>query len=207
MDIKFLTDNADSWIIPYVEKLKVLIPDAEHIYTTDGMTSGDIIFILSCEKIIDNKTLKKHKHNVVIHPSDLPEGRGWSPIAWQIIEGKNDIVFTAFEAVEKVDAGDVYIKDTLRLRGDELNEEIKHLQGMMTIKMVMDFLIKHPKASPQRPGGTYYKKRTKENSRLDIHKTIADQFNLLRVVDNERYPAYFIHKEKKYTLKIENESI
>ena len=204
MDIKILTDNPGSWIMPYVEKLKVLLSDykVSHIYSTEDMQPGDVMFILSCEKIIGSEALRKHKHNVVIHPSDLPEGRGWSPLAWQVVEGRKIIVFTAFEATEKVDAGDVYIKDTLVLRGDELNEEIKHLQGMMTIKMVMDFLIKHPKAIPQRPGGTYYKKRTREHSRLDASKTIADQFDLLRVVDNERYPAYFEHKDKTYILSI-----
>ena len=35
-----------------------------------------------------------------------------------------------------------------------------------------------------------------------IKQIIKDQFNLLRIVDNSRYPAFFIHKNKKYVLKI-----
>ena len=43
---------------------------------------------------------------------------------------------------------------------------------------------------------------TSEGSELDINKSIKSQFNMLRVVDNERYPAFFSHKKKKYIIKI-----
>ncbi len=205
MDIKILTDNPDSWIIPYVDKLRALSCDVSHIYTTEGITPGDILFILSCEKIIKPEMLKLHKHNVVIHPSDLPRGRGWSPLAWQIMEGENKIVFTAFEAEQRVDAGGVYMKKTLKLSGHELNDEIKHLQGMMTINMVMELIRCMPSPTPQTGTATYYRRRACDDSRLDPDKTIAEQFNLLRVVDNERYPAYFDYKGKRFIIKITHE--
>jgi methionyl-tRNA formyltransferase len=44
--------------------------------------------------------------------------------------------------------------------------------------------------------------RTSKDSKLNMNKTIKNQFNLLRIVDNERYPAYFIYNNKKYILKI-----
>ena len=52
---------------------------------------------------------------------------------------------------------------------------------------------------------TFYKKRTAKDSKLDINKTINEQFNLLRIVDNENYPAFFYKDGKKYILKIEEE--
>ncbi len=207
MKITILTDNPNSWIIHYVARLKVILGEASHIFTTKGMKKGDILFILSCENIIPPEILKLHKYNVVIHPSDLPKGRGWSPLAWQIIEGKNDIVFTAFEATEKADAGHVYMKKTLRLEGNELNEEIKHLQGLMVINMVSEIVSHIPKAQPQTGVATYYDKRTKEHSLLDVNKSIAEQFNLLRVVDNERYPAYFEYRGRRYILSIRHEPL
>lgn len=48
----------------------------------------DIVFILSYHRIIDTQYLAKHKHNIVIHASDLPQGKGWAPMFWQILEGK-----------------------------------------------------------------------------------------------------------------------
>ena len=50
--------------------------------------------------------------------------------------------------------------------------------------------------------GSFYRKRTPEDSELDIDKTIREQFNLLRAVDNNRYPAFFKLNGQKYTLKI-----
>ena len=62
--------------------------------------------------------------------------------------------------------------------------------------------IKKMKGESQRGEETFYKKRTPKDSELDINKTIKEQFNLLRIVDNEKYPAFFKFKNKIYTLKI-----
>jgi len=54
----------------------------------------------------------------------------------------------------------------------------------------------------QRGKGSFYKRRGARDSRLDISKTIAEQFDLLRVVDNDIYPAFFKYKGQKYFLKV-----
>jgi methionyl-tRNA formyltransferase len=38
---------------------------------------------------------------------------------------------------------------------------------------------------------------------LDPQKSLAEQFNILRVVDNDRYPAFFEWNGRRYNLKIE----
>ena len=40
----------------------------------------DITAILSYYNIIPEKFLKHSKHNLVVHESDLPKGRGFSPL-------------------------------------------------------------------------------------------------------------------------------
>ena len=54
---------------------------------------------------------------------------------------------------------------------------------------------------------TFYKKRNSENSKLDIDKSIKEQFNLLRIVDNDSYPAFFEVDGNRYILKIELEKM
>jgi methionyl-tRNA formyltransferase len=140
----------------------------------------------------------------VVHPSKVPLGKGWSPLAWQVLEGSNNIPVSLFEAVEAVDAGDVYIVDYIKLEGHELNDEIKHQQGLITMKMVkryideFEFMIGIPQSGEE----TFYSRRRQKENELDINKTISEQFNLLRVVDNERYPAHFYINGQKYILKI-----
>ncbi len=210
MNITLLTDNPDSWIIPYVEELKSeLSEDHEvfHVYKISDITGGDILFLLSCESIVPSEYLALHKNNIVVHPSKLPKGRGWSPLAWQILEGKNKIPVSLFEAVERVDAGDVYLVDWIILEGHELNDEIKHLQGMITTRMIKEYLKTYPSAAgtPQSGDDSYYPRRSAMDSELSVEKSVGEQFDLLRVVDNERYPAFFILNGKKYTLKIHKE--
>lgn len=209
MRITIFTDNPNSWILPYVNELKEMISEHEilHVFSEKEIRQGDVMFILSCESILKHDTLKSHKNNIVIHPSKVPQGKGWSPLAWQIIENKNIIPVSLFEAVEKVDAGDVYLVDFIELTGSELNDEIKHKQGAITIKMILEFLDKYPniKGIPQNGEESFYKKRGKKDSELDANKSLAEQFNLLRVVDNERYPAYFFYDNVKYVIKIYKE--
>lgn len=206
MKITILTDNPDSWIIPYVEVIKNDLGKTHtvnHVYSHNEIKVGDILFILSCEKIIKNKTLILHKNNIVIHPSKLPKGRGWSPLAWQILEGNNNIPISLFEAVEDVDAGPIYISDYIKLEGHELNEEIKTLQGKKTIELVNKYVNEYPLEPLYQQGmPTYYRKRNEKDNELNIKESIESQFDLFRVVDNERYPIHFYKDGVKYNLKI-----
>lgn len=207
MKITILTDNPNSWIIPYVEDLKKELSEnhrLHHVYNIVDIVGGDIMLILSCENILKKEFLQLHKSNIVVHPSKLPQGKGWSPLAWQVLEGLNKIPVSLFEAVEDVDAGDVYIVDYIELKGHELNDEIKHKQGLLTIKMIKQYINKFNtiKGIPQSGEESFYPRRKQKENELNINKTIADQFNLLRVVDNERYPAYFYIGDQKYTIKI-----
>ena len=127
---------------------------------------------------------------------------------WQILEGKNEIVFTMFEADEKVDNGPIYMKKTLKLDGYELNPELREKQAKQIINMCLEFVNNYEKyknPTPQEGEETFCPKRTPKDSKLDINKSIKEQFNLLRIVDNENYPAFFEINGHKYILKIYKE--
>lgn len=142
-----------------------------------------------------------------MHESALPQGKGWSPLTWQILEGKNEIPITLLEAEESVDSGNIYIQDVMRFNGAELVDELRQKQAEYTIKSCVSFVKDYPgiisKGTAQSGESSYYKKRGPKDSKLDPDKTIREQFNLLRVVDNERYPAYFELNGIRYMLKIE----
>lgn len=206
MQITFLTDNPDSWILPYIELLKAEFSkkhEVSHVFKAPDIKGGTIMFMLSCERIIPLEYLKLHQSNVVIHPSKLPQGKGWSPLTYQVLDGKTEIPVTMFEATEALDAGDVYALDYIKLEGHELLGEIKHQQGLITMKLAKYYVENYPLPStPQNGEESFYSRRRPKASMLDPNKTIAEQFNLLRVVDNERYPAYFLLGGKKYVVKI-----
>ncbi len=210
MKIQILVDNKDSWIVPYVHMLIEEIEKRNGIravlhYSSKDVTSGDILFLLSCEKIF--RKLSLNTHNIVVHESELPKGKGWSPLSWQVLEGKKRIPVTLFEAAEKVDSGDIYLQEFIYLDGTELLPELKHKQGMLTNKMILDFIDLYPNISAKKQVGeeTSYKKRNPQDSELSLNKTLGEQFNLLRICDNERYPAFFVRDGIKYVLRISKE--
>lgn len=211
MKITILTDNPKSWVIPYVEILKNKLNshDVIHIFSAEEIQKGDIMFILSCEKILKPKYLNLHKNNIVIHPSKLPQGKGWSPLAWQILEGSNSIPVTLFEACSEVDAGDIYFVDYIQLEGHELNDEIKSKQGEIMISMIIRYLdnYNHFEKKIQIGEESFYKKRSKLDNKLDVELPLKDNFNILRIADNDRYPAYFELNGYTYILKIYKENI
>ena len=44
----------------------------------------------------------------------------------------------------------------------------------------------------------------KLDSELDIKKSIKDQFDKLRIVDNNKYPPFFLINKKIYTIRIDH---
>lgn len=204
--VTILTDNPNSWIVPYADQLAGEY-GAERAYCASSVRRGDVLVILGCEKVLPPEILARNESNVVVHPSALPAGRGFSPLAWQILEGASIVPAVLFEAVEEVDAGDVYLVEWMIFDGTELNDEIKAEQGEVTLTLVRRYLDGYPmEGRPQvSEGATWYRRRTAADSELDTTKSIRDQFNLLRVVDNDRYPAFFVHNGHRYTLRIERD--
>jgi|TARA_B100002003_G_scaffold247610_1_gene279522 methionyl-tRNA formyltransferase len=209
MKITIVADNPSSWIMPYIEQLVQLLKKKKHkvdvVSSHRKICYGDLALFLGCEQIAKPKILARNAHNLVVHESALPKGRGMSPLTWQIIEGKNTIPITLFEITEGgIDSGDIYLQNTMKFEGHELVDELREEQGKKTIDLILKFVERHPNISgqAQKSRASYYKRRGPKDSELDPNKTIAEQFNFLRVVDNERYPAFFTYRGKKYFLHI-----
>lgn len=209
MKIAIIT-SPNQWFIPFAKELQNKIKDSVLFFEHQNINeSFDIVFILSYHKLIEKKYLEKNKHNIVIHASALPQGKGWAPMFWQILENKNKIPFSMFEVDDSVDGGDIYMQKELHLTGYELNYELRKKQANHIINMCLEFINNYYKYKvPIKQEGieTFYKKRTCKDSELDISKSIEEQFNLLRIVDNDNFPAFFYMNEKKYILKIEEAS-
>ena len=209
MRITILTDNINSWFIPFGNELRDILNnkghDVEYITNKRDIKIGDVCFLLSCSNIVNEEFLTRNEKNIVVHASDLPKGKGFAPVQWQILEGKNEIVLTLFEAVKEVDAGPYYFKNRIEFDGTELYSEIREMLGLKIIEMCIDFIdnIESYKPIQQFGKSTYYRKRTTKDDELDINKTIIEQFNHFRVADNDKYPLWFEFNGIKYKLKIE----
>ena len=211
MRVSIVVDNPRSWFIPFAEELltKVKIFGFARLLLSSEQIpeDNDVAFLLSCEKKVKAQVLQRSRSNIVVHASELPNGKGMSPLTWQILEGKNRIPISLFEAVEEIDAGPVYIRSAVEFTGNELLPEMQRALGRKITAMCEEFLSEWPqilsKGSPQTGKSTFYGRRSPEDSSIDPTKSIAEQFNLLRVVDNQNYPATFEWRGRRYKLKIE----
>ena len=97
----------------------------------------DYIFLIGFTKKIK---LDNNKHIFTIHESDLPKGRGHSPLKWQITKGKNTIICKLFKLNRKIDGGDVYSKEKLKILKTDLFDEIKSKQMKITEKLIVNFI-------------------------------------------------------------------
>ena len=207
MQISIVVDNPKGWFVPYAQKIAKQLGGNHQVrllHDYKEIKKGDCTFFLSCLRIAPKEVLNLSRNNLIIHGSDLPKGKGFSPISWQILEGKNEIVLTLFEASEEVDSGDFYFKETVHFQGHELLDEIHQNIGDRIVKMVLKFIANCPnnKRKKQKGLSSYYPRRTIKDDELPIDKTLKALFNRFRVADNESHPVYFYYKKHKYVLKI-----
>jgi methionyl-tRNA formyltransferase len=206
--------DSDSWFNAYIPELVADLTQAGHdlqwLHNMNAIPQGDFLFCLSFGKIIPAELLARNKHNLVIHESNLPEGKGWSPLTWQILAGESTIPITLFEAGERVDSGKIYLQEAIEFKGTELIDELRVAQATVSIKLCKNWVTQYPeiiaKGREQVGKSTFYARRTPKDSQLDPDQTIREQFNLLRVVDNDRYPAFFEIGGEVYILKIQKQN-
>ncbi len=203
--------DTPGWFDPFAEQLVEKAAAggdiARFVRKADEVQSGGVAFYLSCLKITPSEVLARNPHNIVVHASALPQGRGFSPVVWQVLDGKAEIPISMIFAAEQVDSGDIIMVDALRLQGHELNDEIRDGLGTRIVDMCLAYLAQPapPGGRPQQGEPSWYPRRRAADSRLDPDRSIAEQFDLLRVVDNDRYPAFFDHRGHRYVLRIERE--
>jgi methionyl-tRNA formyltransferase len=167
---------------------------------------GNILFLISCSEIVKAHTRALFSHTLVLHASDLPQGRGWSPHIWDVVSGKDELTLSLLNAEDSVDTGDIWQKKYINLNSTELYDEINTLLFEAEIELI-SWACQHistAKPMRQEDGETsYHRKRTPADSEVDIDKSIKEQFNLLRVCDPNRFPAFFELNDRKYKLIVE----
>ena len=212
MNITILTSDKKHSIKPYLLEWANIHSKHNNIhivYSLDKVKSGDILFLISCSYIVKSDVRDRFRKTFVIHASNLPKGRGWSPHIWSIINGESTIYVSLIEAMDKVDTGDIWNQKKIYFEGHELLNEINNKLFKVELDLMASVVLDLDALSPIKQkgdSGAYLPKRTPDDSELDLSKSIDDQFNLLRVVDSSKFPAFFIKNGIKYIIKISKDS-
>lgn len=207
MKITLLCSDPDHPVNAYLKRWMIAqqgVHDVELLQNKRQLTGGDLLILISCSEIIKEVDRNKFLVSLVLHASDLPKGRGWSPHIWEIVNGAEHITLSLLEAEDKVDSGKIWEKRHIPIPKDAIWDEINHLLFTAEIELI-DVAVKQfgrliPALQINVDQATYFPKRTPLDSQLDPYQTIAEQFNRIRVCDPNRFPAFFELHGKKYKL-------
>jgi len=205
--VTFLLDKSNLW---FEKQLKNFDFKLNHKFifkiskNFKNIKNQNLVFPLSYLRKLPKSFLQKNDLVLIVHTSKLQKDKGFAPLQYQILRNKKKIYTTLIKAIDKVDSGPIYLQNSFMLNGTELYGEIRQKQGEKILNIIKKFLIKYPKifSRKQRGIGNFNQRRYPKDSQLNINKTIKQQFNHLRINDNENFPSFFYYKKQKYIIKI-----
>lgn len=127
---------------------------------------------------------------VCFHMTDVPYGRGGSPLQNLIIRGHKDTKLTALRMVPELDAGPVYLKKPLSLEGRA--QDIFERAADLVYDMMRVIVDSGPVPMPQQGTVVKFERRTPQMSALPDTEDTTMLYNHIRMLDAQTYPAAFI---------------
>jgi len=149
----------------------------------------DIIFIPHWSYIIPPAIFEKFEC-IVFHMTDLPFGRGGSPLQNLIVLGYKETVISALRVEEGLDTGDIYLKKKLSLHGtaSDIFERSALVIKEMIEKIIKDKLL----PVPQNGELVTFKRRGKQDGDISALVDMEKVYDYIRMLDCEGYPNAFI---------------
>ncbi len=191
------------WNISYTHKFEKLFKDKYKIFLffkKEAVTIEKIkeinpsyIFFPHWSWIIPRK-LHENFNCIAFHPTDLPYGRGGSPLQNLISHKIYNTKISAFKVEKELDSGDVYLKKNFCLKNGSAQEIFKKMSKIIFFEMIPYILENNPIPQKQKGIPTFFKRRKPEESNLENEdfSTLANFHDFIRMLDAEEYPKAFL---------------
>ncbi|GGI82098.1 formyltransferase family protein [Legionella impletisoli] len=139
------------------------------------------------------KEIWENYESIVFHMTNLPYGRGGSPLQNLIANGHQNTKISALQCIDKLDAGPIYLKKDLNLTGTA--QQIYERADKIIEKMIIEIINTHPTPQPQVGEAVYFKRRKPEDSNLKNSNSLENVFDMIRMLDAKGYPQAFLSTE------------
>ncbi len=204
MQRKFIIATIKSWNIKkalqfkeknkYRYNIKIITRKENLIYENIKRFNPEYIFFPHWSWIIP-ENIYKNFECVVFHMTDLPFGRGGSPLQNLIIRGIKNTKISAIRVIKGIDTGPIYMKKSLSLSGSAENI-YKRASNIIFGSMISYIIENKPKPIPQRGEIILFKRRKPEESKIPSRIDLKGIYNYIRMLDAEGYPKAFLETEK-----------
>lgn len=127
---------------------------------------------------------------IIFHMTDLPYGRGGSPLQNLIVRGHKETMLTALKCASELDAGPIYLKRPLSLSGtaEEILERASDLIADMIVEIVQD----QPTPVSQQGEVVEFRRRQPKDGNIAEFDSLAQIYDYIRMLDADGYPNAFI---------------
>lgn len=127
---------------------------------------------------------------IAFHMTDVPYGRGGSPLQNLILRGHQETCLTALKMVAEFDAGPVYGKEPMSLDGSA--EDIYIRASKISAGMIKRIISQENAPAPQVGEPTVFKRRKPGESEIGADLDLSGLYDFIRMLDAEGYPRAFL---------------
>lgn len=142
---------------------------------------------------------------IVFHMTDLPFGRGGSPLQNLIERGVENTKISAIKVDDGIDTGDIYLKKDLNLNGTA-EEIFIRASNIVFNEMIPEILEKNPSPYKQSGEAVEFHRRKPEQNEVKPEFELQKIYNYIRMLDAEGYPKAYI-RFGKYRLELSRASL
>lgn len=141
------------------------------------------------------KNIYSNYNCVVFHMTDLPFGRGGSPLQNLISRGIYNTRISAIKVVQGLDAGDIYMKQDLDLSNGSASEIFRTASDKI-FTMILKIAHNNPTPTKQEGEIVEFMRRTPDESLIPKDADISKVYDWIRMLDGEGYPNAFLETDK-----------
>lgn len=149
----------------------------------------DYVFFLHWSFIIPRE-IHSRFNCILFHMTDLPFGRGGSPLQNLIYRGFEETMLSAIKVSDGIDTGPVFLKRRLCLYGTA--DEIFLRAGELMLSMMKEIMEKKITPIEQKGEIVVFKRRTREEGDISELVTIKQVYDHIRMLDGVGYPNAFL---------------
>jgi methionyl-tRNA formyltransferase len=128
---------------------------------------------------------------ICFHMTDVPYGRGGSPLQNLILREHKSTKLSALKMEEKLDSGPIYLQVPLSLKGSA--QEIFVDCAEKVFDLISTIIKLDPVPVPQTGEVLIFSRRTASQSQLPESISVAKSYDFIRMLDAETYHKAFIN--------------
>ena len=193
----YIVATVKPWNIEQFHEYKEQLPGSWHLITDRKMLTLESVRELSPRYIffphwswIVPGTITENYECVCFHMTDLPYGRGGSPLQNLILNGHKTTMLSAFRMTAELDVGPIYKKVELSLEGSA--QQIFNRMSKSCYELIEIIVKKELVPQEQQGTAVFFKRRTPAQSFIGADLSPAQLYDHIRMLDAEGYPHAFI---------------